>query len=348
MTGCGAAPEAPNFPGLATNGTTIYVSTPPGQLSAIDAETGSRLWVYPVEPAAGVPLVFTQVALGSDGSTLYTGSYDHSLYALTSTDGGVSSLWKFETGGTIVGAPAYADGTVFVASSDKFLYAVDAENGMERWKFESGKAIWAPPVVAEGRVYVASGDHKVYALEAESGELVWTFEGSKGAFVAQPTLDGDTVYVGAFDAYLYALDADTGSPREGFSFQADNWLWSEPVVAEGLLFVGSLDHFLYALDPDTGEVRWKDELPGPVRAGVAVSDGTVFVGCEKVGDQDARLKALVAATGQTRWERSFSASLLTQPVIVGEQVVIVLNDGRVVGLHQESGAERPLFTPATQ
>lgn len=347
MAGCGAAPAPPNFPGLQADGTTIYASVPPGQLSAIDTETGSRLWVYPTEPESGVPLVFTKVALNSTGDTLYTGSYDQSLYALTVTDGAVAPRWEFPTGNIIVGGPAYADGTVFIGSSDHILYAVDAEGGAKRWEFETGNAIWAAPKVADGRVYVGSMDHKLYALDAATGELVWTFEGSMGAFAAPPLVAGDTLYAGAFDGQLYAIDVATGTAREGFAFRADNWLWSEPVMAEGLLFVGSLDHFLYALDPDTGEVRWSDELPGPVRAGVAVSDGTVFAGCEQVDDQDGRLKALVATTGQTRWERSFSASLLTQPVILGEQVIIVLNDGRVVGLNQESGAERPLFTPET-
>lgn len=348
MAGCGAAPAPPNFPGLAADGLTIYASVPAGQLSAIDAETGSRLWTYPLEPESGLPLVFTEVALGSDGSRLYTGSYDSSLYALTVSEGAATPLWQYETGDIIVGAPAYAEGMVFIGSSDHVLYALDAESGALRWQFETGNTIWAPPLVADGRVYAASMDHSVYALQAETGEQVWEFDGSTGAFAAPPTLEDDTLYIGAFDGQMYALDAETGNAREGFSFQADNWLWSEPVVAEGLLFVGSLDHHLYALDPATGAVRWKDELPGPVRAGVAVSEGTVFVGCEKVGDVDGRFKALDAATGQPRWERSFSASLLTQPVIVGEQVVIVLDDGRVVGLNQESGVERALFTPETQ
>ena len=37
--------------------------------------------------------------------------------------------WTFETGEAIVSSPAVAGGTVYVGSSDNFLYAVDVESG---------------------------------------------------------------------------------------------------------------------------------------------------------------------------------------------------------------------------
>ena len=45
--------------------------------------------------------------------------------------------WTFKSGGPIVASPAVADGVVYIASMDTYLYAIDQETGKEKWKFKS-------------------------------------------------------------------------------------------------------------------------------------------------------------------------------------------------------------------
>ena len=44
------------------------------------------------------------------------------------------------------------------------------------WKYKTGGPIQASPVVANGTVYVASTDHRLYALDAKQWEIKWSFE----------------------------------------------------------------------------------------------------------------------------------------------------------------------------
>ena len=70
--------------------------------------------------------VVSPPAIGSDG-TVYVGSWDHKLYALSGKSG--VKLWEFETGaGSDSSLAIGSDGTVYVGSSDNKLYAIKTES----------------------------------------------------------------------------------------------------------------------------------------------------------------------------------------------------------------------------
>ena len=49
------------------------------------------------------------------------------------------SAWVFATGGAVRSSPAIgADGTVYVGSDDRKLYAVNGETGDKKWEFRTG------------------------------------------------------------------------------------------------------------------------------------------------------------------------------------------------------------------
>ena len=65
-------------------------------------------------------------AIGSDG-TVYVGSMDHKLYALSGKSG--VKLWEFKTGDAVYSSPAIgSDGTVYVGSYDDKLYAIKTDS----------------------------------------------------------------------------------------------------------------------------------------------------------------------------------------------------------------------------
>jgi hypothetical protein len=77
---------------------------------------GAEGWSFPTGGA-----VYSSPALGPDG-TVYVGSYDGKLYAVTAEG---QLKWSFPTGGRIYSSPALGpDGTVYVGLDDGKLYAV--------------------------------------------------------------------------------------------------------------------------------------------------------------------------------------------------------------------------------
>jgi outer membrane protein assembly factor BamB len=185
-----------------------------------------------------------QPAIGLDGKVYVVddaGSDSSSLYAL---DSNLNSVWAralTTRGGTdegILSSPAIgADGTIYVGSYDKTLYALD-RHGRKKWEFPTGDYVISSPVIAaDGTIYIGSYDHKLYAVNPD-GTKRWEFK-TQGAIVATPALAADeTLYAGSDDRNLYALNAETGEAR--WIFFAGNVIHSSPVIAkDGTVYIGA-------------------------------------------------------------------------------------------------------------
>ena len=74
-----------------------------------------------------------------------------------------------------------SDGTVYVGSRDKKLYALSGKSGVKLWEFETGDFVTSSPAIgSDGTVYVGSFDNKLYAIQTESFGLAkspWPMRG---------------------------------------------------------------------------------------------------------------------------------------------------------------------------
>ena len=91
-------------------------------------------------------------------------------------------LWEFETGDWVWSSPAIGpDGTVYVGSSDKKLYALSGKSGEKLWEFETEALVSSSPAIGpDGTVYVGSDDNKIYAIKTDSkgpAESPWPMRG---------------------------------------------------------------------------------------------------------------------------------------------------------------------------
>src|SRR5207247_10124660 len=68
--------------------------------------------------------VTSSPALALVSSTIYVGSNDRYLYALSMTTG--TLRWRYLAGGQVSSSPAVADGRVFFGSKDRTVYALGA------------------------------------------------------------------------------------------------------------------------------------------------------------------------------------------------------------------------------
>ena len=88
----------------------------------------------------------------------------------------ISKKWEFKTGGAVTGALALGDdGTLYVASEDGFVYALDVSGNLQ-WKFNAGPMVSAPSVGADGTIYVTNREHRIYAIN-HSGTQQWATGG---------------------------------------------------------------------------------------------------------------------------------------------------------------------------
>ncbi|EMA30723.1 pyrrolo-quinoline quinone [Halobiforma lacisalsi AJ5] len=108
---------------------------------------------------------------------------------------------------------------------------------------------------------------------------------------------------------------DAESGDEIWEFSEDYFFDSGLAVVDGTVYVGSTGGTMYALNSDDGSVVWKSDVGDEVRAPPAVADGTVYIGTD-AGD----LFALDTADGSPRWTTNLDQELYTSPAVSEELV----------------------------
>ena len=170
------------------------------------------------------------------------------IYAVSLADPSGDFVWVGETGGDLQSSATFANGTLYIGSSDFGVYAYDAASGDRVWDapYLTDRNIQTSPAVdSEGYIYVTSQDARLYRLSPLK-RLDWRYE------------------------------------------EAIHVLYSNPVIAEGpeLVFFGDtgmsgddgIHGILHAVTMSTGEAAWTATLDGSAVVSPAVAGTRVFVG----------------------------------------------------------------------
>ena len=187
-----------------------------------------------------------------------------------------------------------SDGTIYIGSGDRKVYALEGKTGAKKWEFETGS--WtgrfntyyggvssSPAIGADGTIYVGSNDKKVYALDGKTGAKKWEFK-SGHAVQTSPAigLDG-TIYIGSDDYKLYALDGKTGAKRWEFTYKTgDDLHKSSPAIgSDGTVYFRRGGGF-FALDGTTGNIKWEVRSAGKDSSPVIGPNGTLYIGLDRL------------------------------------------------------------------
>jgi len=298
--GCAAAPA-----GMAIYGTPavaedlVYIGGYNGKIYAFNSSSLQKRWVYPPEgnlkPIVGGPIV----VLGK----VYFGCSDGKVYALDAATGGWE--WEFKTGDKIWSTPAIDGDTLFVASFDNKLYALNTTNGEERWQkpFETEGAIASTPLVYNNTVYIGSFDRHIYAVDATDGSLVWKSEVEGGNwFWAKPVAYNNVSYAPCLDGKVYILDAETGHELVD-AIDLGSPVSSSPVLVGSLVIVASEEGKVYSLDTANNQIKLLVNVEERIDAPLCASQGIVYV-----HTQDLTIHPVDANTGARLVTISLKAS----------------------------------------
>ncbi len=196
------------------NGRVFIANLEPGQVVALDAATGKRLWRFDLPDRSETSPVV-------EGDLVVVGCESGDLFALDASTGKVA--WQRELGGAIKGGPAIHNGIVFAGDYGGELSAVRLTDGSIKWQtsdvgreFSRSGSFYSTPAVAFGRVYIGNKDGRMYSFVEETGKLAWAQSTGGEVYSAPAVADTPTavpsVYFGSGDT-VYALDAETGKER---------------------------------------------------------------------------------------------------------------------------------------
>jgi outer membrane protein assembly factor BamB len=232
--------------------------------------------------------------------------------------------WVFSadnTLGCVESTPAVSPDktTLYVGSEDRFLYAINLNDGTEKWRFLANERIRSTPALDNhGNIYFGSAAGTLYCLDRE-GFPVWQYD-TQSAIFSSPAIDLDLqrIYIGCNDTYLYALDL---SGKFAWKFKTGAKITSSPVIGfDNTVYIGSLDHFLYAITPqdDQGVLKWKFDANSEIVGSPAIDkDGTLFLGTASFGGGVDTRNGLfaISTTGEQKWFVQHNHGFVSAPVI---------------------------------
>ncbi|MBX3230534.1 MAG: PQQ-binding-like beta-propeller repeat protein [Labilithrix sp.] len=217
--------------------------------------------------------VAAQVTVSEDEATLYVATLGGDLIALARADG--ARRWTVKLGDRAYGAPfVHDDGTVWVGSDAKKMFAISAKGEVLHRVDVDGEADTAALATPDGNVVFAAGN-QVLAVR-RGGDVAWRFAAKSKVFTA-PALSGTRIVFGSQDDAVYAVDAASGVLAWRAPLGAD--VDGAPVVGDdGSVWVGTDRNEVVMLAPDGGTV-WAADAGGYVRGGLALArNGDVLAG----------------------------------------------------------------------
>ena len=249
--------------GVGTDGARVYAATAWGEIVALDADSGAKLWEKKLpEPARSAPTV--------SGGRIYLVTQSNTVLALSATDGADVWSWRGvpEAGNLLSSnSPAVSGGVVVVPFTSGEIVALDEKSGQPVWNDSLARAsrayavsgfstISASPVVADGVVYATGVGSRTVAVGLKTGQRLWDVAfGSAHT----PAVSGNAVFLVDLDNSLTALDRKSGDVLWATKLPATKGkkkrtVWAGPVLAGGNLWLASNEGGLVAVDPTSGRI----------------------------------------------------------------------------------------------
>ena len=272
--------------GIALSGNAIIAATGYGDIVALDAANGGRLWTYEMDASA-------RSAPTAAGGRVYVVSVTNVLHAINVEDG--SEAWTApgvaETASVLSAAsPAVSGNTVVVPFSSGEIAAFNATDGELKWVdavVQSSRTlavsgltdVAASPVIVDGVVYATGVAGRTIAVSLSKGERLW--EQNIGSAYT-PIISGNAIFIVDLDDNVIALERKTGktfwraalpSVRKKKFFS----VWAGPALAGGALWVVSNDGKIASLDPGTGNLLSNKPLGAKAYSKPIAAGGQLYV-----------------------------------------------------------------------
>ena len=124
----------------------------------INDTTGDIVWTV-TDPAATEFVVLSPIYV--NGQLYIIDKFDIKCVNAMTGD----SIWSFFTGDELYIAPSYADGKIYVVTSQRDIFILDANNkGAKLATYTTPSSSWSSPTIANGNLYIGCNDWNLYCF----------------------------------------------------------------------------------------------------------------------------------------------------------------------------------------
>ena len=274
----------------------LYVVDSAGNVGAMDATNGKRLW-------------------------------QKKIAASESVDG--KSGWFRGNDIQITGGPGYGENMLLVGSMEGEVISLSAENGSELWRTRVSSEVLSAPQRASDIVIVRTIDGKVFGIDGDKGRRLWIYDRTVPPLTLRgtstPAIDSGIVVTGFDGGKMAALDVRTGKLLWETSIAAARGrselermvdIDSQPMIVSGTVYIATFQGQVAAVQLDTGRILWSSDLSS--YAGFSADEQNIYV-----TDENSHVWALDRFSGSVLWEQEdLHARAVSAPGVIGDQIVV--------------------------
>ena len=251
-------------------------------------------------------------------------------------------ICKFIAAGSIEGAPAISNDTIFVGFKNNLFPAFSITDGNLLWKYETNGPVVTTPIIHDKFVYFTTSNGYCYSLKTETGEFKWRFNvpsaASSPIYDQRISFDKDVIKVGNDRQRIYAINAKNGDEE----WHHDG-AGGQPLVNELRVFAKSFEGTVSSIDKITGHRDWwlkGDLVPGTTE--FALSSNTLVFG------NGSRILATDSDSGEGfKWERAPPSALTDPPIMIGDVFYAPSGDKKNSPLISEQERNTTLSIPTS-
>jgi len=118
--------------------------------------------------------------------------------------------WTFAAQAEIIGKAAYEDSRIYFSSADGKVYTVTSQGSL-LWSKDIGCPSYAPVLLADQRVFVADRQGRILALAKQDGSLIWEKQYASYTIESQMYAADGSLYFGAWDCYIHQCKMSDGT-----------------------------------------------------------------------------------------------------------------------------------------
>ena len=194
----------------------IIVRTGDSRIYGINADDGSRKWVY--DRTSPALTLRSSAGLIVDGGAVYAGFAGGKLAALRADNGKL--LWEASVAQPkgVTEIERIADITSLPMVDGPLVYAVAYQGRIAAVDRASGRVIWNRDISSlaglsheDARIYVSHAIGSVYALDYTTGKTFWRQAALKNRQITAPLPMGDRVAIGDIEGYVHFLKREDGA-----------------------------------------------------------------------------------------------------------------------------------------
>jgi outer membrane protein assembly factor BamB len=139
----------------------VFASTDIREYYGIEEITNDTVWTF-TNPNAIEFIVSSPIYL--NGELFIIDKYD--IACLNATTG--KKIWSSYSGDELYVSPSYADGNLYVVTSQRHIFIINATNGDKVMAYTTPSASWSSPTLSNGRLYIGNNDWNIYCFTSSN------------------------------------------------------------------------------------------------------------------------------------------------------------------------------------